>query len=67
MSVNVCQVKATSGQLISNGFTGLSPFIAAVPIASQINVNDRAIWLQGCGQGLTMKCIQSPILMPGIL
>ena len=43
----------------------LSPFIATLPIVSQIDVNDRAIWLQGCGQGLTMKCIQSnPILMP---
>ena len=49
VSVSVCQVKATSGQLISNGFTGLSPFIAASIILRQIDVNDRFVRLQGCG------------------
>ena len=43
VSVSVCQVKATSGQLILNGFTGLSPFITAVIILCQIDVNDRVI------------------------
>ena len=43
VSVSVCQVKATSGQLISNGFTGLSPCIAAVTIGRQIDVNNRVV------------------------
>ena len=42
MSGSVCQVQATSGQLMSNGFTGLGPFIAAV-IVRQIDVNDRVV------------------------
>ena len=39
----------------------LGPFItAAIPLQS--DVNDRFVWLQGCGQGLTtVKCIQNPI------
>ena len=28
--------------------SGLSPCVAAVGIAQQTDVNDRAIWLQGC-------------------
>ena len=66
MSVNVFQVPSHS-QLISNMSTGLGPFITAFPVVRQIDVNERVIWLQGCGYGLTtMKCIQSRILMQGI-
>ena len=43
------EVKATSGQLISDMFTGLGPFIAAAIIARQIDANDRFVALQGCG------------------
>ena len=42
MSVNVFQVPSHS-QLISNMFTGLGPFIAAVIIVRQIDVYDRVI------------------------
>ena len=50
MWFSVWQVKATSGQLISNRFIGigLGSFIAA-KIVRQIDVNDRVIWRQGCG------------------
>ena len=45
------------------GSQASAPFIAAFMIPRQIDVNDRVIYLQGCGQGLTtMKRIQSPIL-----
>ena len=41
-TVNVWQVQATSGQIISNMFSGLSPFIAA-SVPRQTDVNDRVI------------------------